>query len=75
MEKVRDILESRRASLELLASRLMEREVIDASELKEIMEQTSTSPAIVPGTSADRKRPLVIEPPEPRQADLSEGTV
>ena len=75
IEKVRDILESRRASLELLAQRLMEREVIDASELKEIMEATSTSPAIVPGTSADRKRPLVIEPPEPRQADISEGSV
>jgi cell division protease FtsH len=75
IEKVRDILESRRSSLELLAQRLMEREVIDASELKEIMEQTSTSPAIVPGTTADRKRPLVIEPPEPRQADLAEGSV
>jgi cell division protease FtsH len=72
IEKVRDILESRRASLELLAQRLMEREVIDSSELKEIMEETSTSPAIVPGTTADRKRPLVIEPPEPRQADISE---
>jgi cell division protease FtsH len=72
MEKVREILETRRASLELLAKRLMEREVIDASELKEIMEQTSTSPAIVPGTSADRKRPMVIEPSEPRQADVSE---
>jgi cell division protease FtsH len=76
IEKVRDILESRRASLELLAQRLMEREVIDSSELKEIMEETSTSPAIVPGTSGEhRKRPLVIEPPEPRQADISEGTV
>ena len=73
IEKVRDILESRRASLELLAQRLMEREVIDASELKQIMEETSTSPAIVPGTTADRKRPQVIEPPEPRQADISEG--
>jgi cell division protease FtsH len=75
IEKVRDILESRRSSLELLAQRLMEREVIDASELKEIMEQTSTSPAIVPGTTADRKRPLVIEPPEPRQADIAEWSV
>jgi cell division protease FtsH len=72
IEKVRDILESRRASLELLAKRLMEREVIDASELKEIMDETSTSPAIVPGTTTDRKRPQVIEPPEPRQADISE---
>ena len=51
IEKVRDILESRRASLELLAARLIEREVIDASELKDIMEQTATSPAIVPGTA------------------------
>jgi cell division protease FtsH len=73
IEKVRDILESRRASLELLAAQLMEREVIDSSELKQIMEQTATSPAIVPGTTSDRKRPMVIEPPEPRQADISEG--
>jgi cell division protease FtsH len=73
IEKVRDILESRRASLELLATQLMEREVIDSSELKEIMEQTATSPAIVPGTASDRKRPLVIEPAEPRAADISEG--
>ncbi len=51
IEKVRDILESRRASLELLAKRLLEREIIDASELKEIMDETSTSPAIVPGTA------------------------
>ncbi|MDZ4819405.1 MAG: ATP-dependent zinc metalloprotease FtsH [Planctomycetota bacterium] len=75
IEKVRDILESRRASLELLAQRLLEREVIDATELKEIMEETSTSPAIVPGTTADRKPKVVIEPPEPRIADASEGTV
>jgi cell division protease FtsH len=73
IEKVRDILESRRASLELLATQLMEREVIDSSELKQIMEQTATSPAIVPGTASDRKRPQVIEPPEPRQADISES--
>jgi cell division protease FtsH len=73
IERVREILETRRASLELLAQRLMEREVIDASELKDIMDQTATSPAIVPGTTADRKRPQVIEPPEPRAADISEA--
>jgi len=39
------------------------------------MEETSTSPAIVPGTTADRKPKVVIEPPEPRIADASEGTV
>jgi hypothetical protein len=34
----------------------MEKEVVDAVELKAIMEATSTSPLIVPGTDGERKR-------------------
>jgi cell division protease FtsH len=56
IEKVRHILATRRSSLEALAKRLIEKEVIDAAELKEIIEATSTSPLIVPGTDGERKR-------------------
>jgi len=56
--KVRHILQTRRAALEGLALRLIEKEVIDASELKEIIEQTTTSPTIVPGTETERKPPV-----------------
>ena len=58
MEKVRQILAARKASLQVLAKRLIEREVIDATELKEVIEQTSPSPLLVPGTTADAEPPL-----------------
>jgi cell division protease FtsH len=65
-EKVRHILQSRMASLESLSARLIEKEVVDSDELKQIIEANSPSPQIVPGTSAERKRPasegLNIEP-------------
>jgi cell division protease FtsH len=54
--KVRHILQSRMASLEALSARLIEKEVIDSDELKEIIEANSPSPKIVPGTDAERKR-------------------
>ncbi len=54
--KVRHILQSRMASLEALERRLIEKEVIDSDELKEIIEANSPSPQIVPGTDAERKR-------------------
>jgi cell division protease FtsH len=56
IEKVRHILATRRASLDALARRLIEKEIVDAAELKEIIEATSTSPLIVPGTDGERKR-------------------
>jgi cell division protease FtsH len=57
LEKVRHILEVRRAALEALAKRLIEKEVIDAVELKEIIDANSTSPLIVPGTATSPKKP------------------
>ena len=45
-------------SLKALAERLIEKETIDAEELKAIIEASSPSPMIVPGTSdAARRRP------------------
>ncbi|MFH1268649.1 MAG: ATP-dependent zinc metalloprotease FtsH [Planctomycetota bacterium] len=57
LEKVRHILETRRGALEALAKRLMDKEVIDSDELKEVVEANSPSPAIVPGTDSAAKRP------------------
>ncbi len=57
LEKVRRILEARRKALEALAQRLMDKEVIDTEELKEIVEASSPSPQIVPGTDSAPKRP------------------
>lgn len=64
IEKVKHILATRRASLEALAKKLVEKEVVDADELKAIMEATSTSPLIVPGTDGDRKRLAAADLPD-----------
>ena len=55
--RVRHILETRRKALEALSQRLMEKEVIDNDELREIVEASSPSPLIVPGTDSTPKRP------------------
>jgi len=75
MDKVRQILAARRNSLEALSKRLIEREVIDGQELRQLVDETSPSPLLVPGTDADRKRhvPPVVEAPLPRET--AEGTL
>jgi cell division protease FtsH len=60
IEKVRHILDMRRASLEALTKRLMDVESIDADELKKIVEENSPTPLVVPGTEA----PMRLAPPE-----------
>ena len=60
IERVRNILEVRRPALDALAARLIEKEVIDAEELKEIIEQNSPSPMLVPGTG-DRRTVAATE--------------
>ena len=47
-----------------LAERLIEKEVIDNEELKQIIEANSPSPMIVPGTAASGRRtaPAKAEP-------------
>src|SRR5205085_11819142 len=52
IEKVRHILDQRRASLEALTQRLMDVESIDADELKRIIEENSPTPLVVPGTES-----------------------
>ena len=56
-ERVRHILETRRAALEAIAKRLIEVESIDADELRQLIEENSPSPLVVPGTSDYPMRP------------------
>lgn len=55
LEKVRETLKTRRPSLVALAERLLEKEVVDSKELREIFEAQSDGPKIVPGTAAARR--------------------
>jgi cell division protease FtsH len=56
LEKVRAILQTRRAALVALAERLMDVESIQADELQSIVEQHSPGPRVVPGTEVCQKR-------------------
>ncbi len=63
--KAAHILESRRPALEALAQRLIVLETIDNAELKAILEKSSPSPMIVPGTydtAKSRPQPESIPP-------------
>lgn len=58
ISRARHILSTRRETLVALSKRLVECEVMDADELREIVDRTSSSPKIVPGTeSAGFKAP------------------
>ena len=72
IDKVRHILELRRKSLEALAKRLIEIEVIDAVELKQIIDANSSSPLIVPGTVNTPRR---LAPPaeQPAAGELGQA--
>ena len=63
MAKVRRIIETRRVALEAVTQRLMECEVIDGAELKVIVEASTGTPQLVPGTDSDRRpaRPPVVD--------------
>jgi cell division protease FtsH len=50
--EVRAVLLSRRAALEAIAQRLMEKEVMDGRELRQLLEQHSPGPRLVPGSDA-----------------------
>jgi cell division protease FtsH len=55
-QRARRILEIRRQALEALAQRLIEKEVIDQDELREIVEANSPGPVVVPGTEEVKVR-------------------
>jgi cell division protease FtsH len=72
LEKTRRILNTRRAALEAIACELLTQEVIDSVELKRIIEESSPSPMIVPGTDTEAKKRLTVPPRPARDIDPSE---
>jgi cell division protease FtsH len=73
LQRTRHILETRRAALEAVSRQLITQEVIDAAELKRLIEENSSSPMIVPGTDVDGKRRTSAAPSKPaKDIDASE---
>ncbi len=68
---MRHILQTRRPALEALAERLIVMETIDNAELKEILEESSPRPKIVPGTG-DAAKPKT-PPDAAAPSDAAEG--
>lgn len=68
LAKVRHILSERRDTLEAITRELMECEVIDSEELARVIEESSPSPKIVPGTIAEAKRASSAEENGPSDA-------
>jgi len=75
MERVRRIMESRRAALEAITKRLIECEVIDGEELRTIIEAATGTPQLVPGTEAERRLPppLGVQAPRVASPDAAEA--
>jgi cell division protease FtsH len=71
--RVRSILETRRKALVALAERLIEKEVIDNEELRQIIEANAPSVAIVPGTADAAMRRVVEEPMAGAEVKKAEG--
>lgn len=66
LERVREILHTRRSALVALAERLMDVESVEAAELKEIIDENSAGPKVVPGTSS---RPGKFKTPHMKSSD------
>jgi cell division protease FtsH len=60
--EVRDILVARRSALEAIALRLIEKEVMDGSELRHLLELHTPGPRLVPASDA---LPPTVEPSSP----------
>lgn len=63
-EEVRTILRTRKPALEAVAQLLIEKEVIDGDELRQVLTQLYPGPKIVPGTLVRDKAAFTSEEPE-----------
>jgi cell division protease FtsH len=71
IQRTRIILSERRGALEALAQRLIEVEVVDADDLKRIMDLTIGGPRVVPGTnSPSSKDPVGLTPASNKNVDV-----
>ena len=68
---MRHILETRRAALEAIAQRLIKVESIDASELRQLIQDNVPGPMVVPGTEERRGSG---RPPSSSDSDANTGT-
>ena len=68
IERVRHILDVRKAALVALTQRLIEVESVEHDELKKIVEENSSGPFVVPGTGIGSRK-------EPRTDFGAEGEV
>jgi len=73
IENARGILGARRGTLEAVTGRLMEIEVIDGAELRELVEASTAAPQIVPGTASDRRPPRAVAGDAPEAAAAGAG--
>ncbi len=60
VDRVRYILDVRSEALEALTLRLIEVESVDHDELKQIVDENSRGPIVMPGTDVLRERPSVV---------------
>lgn len=67
LERVREILHTRRAALVALSERLMEVESVEAVELKQIIDDNSGGPTVVPGTNS---RPGAFKTPHMKASGM-----
>src|SRR5581483_2196756 len=65
--EVRDVLVMRRGALEAIAQRLIEKEVIEGSELRQLLELHTPGPRLLPGSDAVEP-PLEMPPDQPTSA-------
>ena len=72
IERVRHILDARRDALKALALQLIDHETIDAEGLKQIIDENSHGPLIVPGTLGTNK-PDMEETTNSREGGKVEG--
>jgi cell division protease FtsH len=73
-EEVRLILKTRRATLEVVARRLMEKEVIDGTELRALIESQDPGPRLVPGTLVVESRPVPDDGAATESSERRAGT-
>ena len=73
LEQTRRVLASRRPALEAITAELLEKEVIDAPKLGELIEQASPGPKIVPGTTTERKPATPPATPPSAEGEAAEA--
>jgi cell division protease FtsH len=69
IDRVRRTLETRRVALEAITARLIESEVIDGGELASVIDASTGSPQLVPGTSAEPRKTEQHPAASPSAAD------